>query len=130
MADLNPYHILLKEQDFDCDTEFDVQGELMGGHSDIIEPSSSVLAAMIRSEKRVRIEDVESEVFSQILYFIYSGKILLNSEVFSVCDEDGILQRILKVDEKYALIPIIVTRENPMLKNILHIHQHITVRSS
>jgi hypothetical protein len=65
MADLNPYHILLKEQDFDCDTEFDVQGELMGGHSDIIEPSSSVLAAMIRSEKRVRIE---SEVFSQILY--------------------------------------------------------------
>ena len=101
MADLNPYHILLKEQDFDCDTEFDVQGELMGGHRDIIEPSSSVLAAMIRSEKRVRIEDVESEVFSQILYFIYSGKILLNSEVFSVCDEDGILQRILKADEKY-----------------------------
>ena len=101
MGDLNPYHILLKEQDFDCNVEFDVQGELMGGHSDIIEPSSSVLAAMMHSDKIIIIEDVEPEVFSQILYFIYSGKIILNSEVFCVCDEDGMLQRILKANEKY-----------------------------
>ena len=82
MADLNPNYTLLKEQD--CNVKFEVQGEIIVGHNSMIEPNTSVLSGLIRTNGKIRIDNVEHQ-----MHFVYLDKSLLYKKVFYVCDEDG-----------------------------------------
>jgi hypothetical protein len=111
---------LIKQEN--TDVEFNVQGELMGGHSPIIASGCSVFASMIQQQptpkkpvkrtpskakgksaavssaaiKVIQIGDVEPQVFQQILHYLYTGRIPL-------LEEEGMADRLFKAADKYGL---------------------------
>jgi speckle-type POZ protein len=62
-----------------CDVHFRLQGVVMGAHVVILTARSSVFAAMFQCDmeesktKKVVIEDIEPEVFRQLLHYLYTG---------------------------------------------------------
>ena len=61
------------------DFEFVVQGTVIPAHSFIIEESSPVLTAMFQhdmqeaSNRSVKVQDIEPDVFRQLLHYVYTG---------------------------------------------------------
>ena len=111
---LNQWTKQLTEQE-NTDIEFNVQRELMGAHSPIIASSSSVFASMIYNNNKtpslsksksaaaaatpvkvIEINDVEPQVFEQILHYVYTGKIP------SIAEED-MAYRLFKAANIYGL---------------------------
>ncbi|KAI9563075.1 hypothetical protein GHT06_010532 [Daphnia sinensis] len=62
-----------------CDVQFRIQGITIGAHVVILSARSSVFAAMFQCDmqesrtKKVVIEDIEPEVFRQLLHYLYTG---------------------------------------------------------
>jgi speckle-type POZ protein len=62
-----------------CDVHFRLQGVVMGAHVVILTARSSVFAAMFKCDmeesktRKVVIEDIEPEVFRQLLHYLYTG---------------------------------------------------------
>ena len=108
--DLHPDYRILRDQGENCDIEFFIGEEKMGAHRDKIEPSSFYFKNIIRqsvlqnNDSIVTIQiRIEPQVLEQILFFIYSEKILLNTRNFRVCEEEGMLGKFLKANEKYFI---------------------------
>lgn len=62
-----------------CDVQFRIQGITIGAHVVILSARSSVFVAMFQCDmqesrtKKVVIEDIEPEVFRQLLHYLYTG---------------------------------------------------------
>jgi speckle-type POZ protein len=65
------------------DVHFNVRGRDFSAHKNILAARSKVFAAMFKhptkenSTNQIEIEDIEPEVFDQLLRFIYTGKVPL-----------------------------------------------------
>ena len=78
------------------DIQFDVDGRIFNAHKVIVAARSPVLAAMFQNDmaearsNKVRIEDMEADVFENLLYFLYTGKLTLSSdsrELYAAADK-------------------------------------------
>ncbi len=95
-----------------CDVAFLVEGETHPAHKCVMAASSDYFAAMINgnfneeSVETVLLKDMKSEAFEQILNFIYSGCLKVDTiTVMSIYKTADILQfaSIMKLCEKYIL---------------------------
>lgn len=83
-----------------CDVEFQLDnGQCVGGHAIILTARSPVLAAMIQQanlQGKIRIHHIRSEIFKDVLHFIYSGKVsssinqIKAQSLFEAADEFGV----------------------------------------
>lgn len=99
---LNQWSSLLTQQN-NTDVEFNVQGELMGAHSLILKATSSAFASIVHSRTPkikpshvVNVNDVDPQVFQQLLHYIYTGRVPL-------IDEEGMAERLYKAATKFGL---------------------------
>ena len=69
-------------QQTNCDIQFCLEGDQrVGGHKNILATRSSVFAAMFQPDMQqeskvdiVNIQDIEAEIFKELLHYIYSGQ--------------------------------------------------------
>lgn len=99
---LNQWSKLLIQQN-STDVEFNVQGERMGAHSLVLKASSEAFNSILqgrslkyKAPQTVNVNDIEPQVFQQLLHFIYTGRIPL-------IHEEGMVERIFKTASKYGL---------------------------
>lgn len=86
-----------------CDVQFNVMGQKMGAHLSVLTSGSPVLAAMFQSDckekrtGRIKIKDINPEIFKQMLRFIYTGSTL----PVKLSDDDT--EELFKAADKYEL---------------------------
>ncbi len=95
-----------------CDVAFVVEGKTHSAHKCVMAASSDYFAAMINGNLKkdametVLLKDMKSKTFEQILNFIYSGSLEVDTvTVFSLYNTAYLLQYepVMKLCEKYIL---------------------------
>lgn len=108
---------LLSEPDLFSDVSLDVEGKLYPVHKNILSARSPVFRAMFtggmreRSEKTIKIYDVDTTIFSEFLKYIYCGKF-----------DDKLLQErtveVLSTANKYDIRALKVKCEELLLQRV------------
>lgn len=111
---LNDFYSLLKTEKL-TDLIIQVEDKEFKAHKSILMAHSPVFSAMFdndmieKKENRIRIEDVDSQVFHEFLKFIYSG---------SVTDLDVDAAKLLPIAEKYQMDDLKHMCSTAMINNI------------
>ncbi|KAI9562789.1 hypothetical protein GHT06_010244 [Daphnia sinensis] len=121
-------------QQTNCDVQFCFgDGQRIGGHTIILSARSKVFAVMFNQDMRetktgqVVIEDIEPEIFKELLHFIYSGRLrapLMEETAQTLCDA---AEKYDIQDLKRECIPFLVL--NVSLTNAINLMAWADLRS-
>ena len=108
------------------DVQFVVQEEVFHAHKFVLATQSEVFAAMFthnmkeNKESKVKIEDCNSEIFKEVLRYIYTGQV---AGVETVVDD------LLHIADKYMLQGLKLICENNLIKNLSNenIFDHLSI---
>ena len=115
---------LLKSSEF-ADINLEVEGRIIKGHRNILASRSSFFKNILagtsndRTPKPVHIENISHEVFTSLMFYLYTGRIEVNTSGETVCE-------LIRASEWYDLeslsnVGYLYIKENICLENVLSI---------
>ena len=89
----------------DCDVQFKIGNQQIGGHVSILSAASPVFAVMFKHDtlesktRQVAIEDISMDIFKMLLYYIYSGRL-------SRLTEEDTAKMLFEAAHKYNIVDL------------------------